>query len=61
VPTALGRWEYAQLALGRATTRRTREVGERAQRTKTFRPGDPEVAFGLYAPKDHNFVAVPAT
>jgi 2,6-dihydroxypyridine 3-monooxygenase len=59
VPAALARWEYAQVALGRATTKRTREVGERAQRTATFRPGDPEVAFGLYAPKDHNFERVP--
>jgi 2,6-dihydroxypyridine 3-monooxygenase len=55
VPAALGRWEHAQLALGRVATARTRRVGERAQRTNDFRPGDPDVAFGLYAPKDHNF------
>jgi 2,6-dihydroxypyridine 3-monooxygenase len=55
VPAALHVWEPGQLALGRATTARTREVGERAQVTGTFRPGDPEVAFGLYRPKDGNF------
>ena len=59
VPAALRAWEPAQLALGRATTARTREVGERAQVTGTFRPGDPEVAFGLYLPKDGNFPAEP--
>ncbi len=55
VPAALRAWEPAQLELGRATTARTREVGERAQVTGTFRPGDPEVAFGLHRPKDGNF------
>lgn len=58
VETALARWEHAQLALGRVATARTREVGDRAQRRNTFRPGDPDVAFGLYAPKDHNFSPV---
>ena len=57
VPAALRVWEPGQLALGRATTARTREVGERAQVTGTFRPGDPEVAFGLHHPKDGNFPA----
>lgn len=55
VPDALAAWEPAQLALGRETTRRTREVGERSQVSGTFRPGDPEVAFGLHRPKDHDF------
>jgi 2,6-dihydroxypyridine 3-monooxygenase len=55
VPAALRAWEPGQLALGRATAARTRAVGERAQVTGTFRPGDPEVAFGLYEPKDGNF------
>jgi 2,6-dihydroxypyridine 3-monooxygenase len=57
VLAALARWEPGQLSLGRATTARTREVGERAQVTGTFEPGDPQVAFGLRAPKDHNFPA----
>jgi hypothetical protein len=34
-------------------------VGERAQVTGTFRPGDPEVAFGLHRPKDGNFPTEP--
>lgn len=55
VPAALAAWEPPQLALGRATTRRTQDVGERAQSRGTFRPGDPEVAFGLHRPKDGNF------
>ena len=55
VPAALAAWEPGQLALGRSTTARTREVGKRAQVTGTFRPGDPEVAFGLHRPKDGNF------
>jgi 2,6-dihydroxypyridine 3-monooxygenase len=57
VPAALRAWEPGQLALGRTTTARTREVGERAQVKGTFRPGDPEVAFGLHRPKDGNFPA----
>jgi 2,6-dihydroxypyridine 3-monooxygenase len=57
VPAALRAWEPRQLILGRATSARTREVGERAQLTGTFRPGDPEVAFGLYRPKDGNYPA----
>jgi 2,6-dihydroxypyridine 3-monooxygenase len=52
---ALRRWEPDQLALGRATLDRTREVGERAQVTGTFVPGDASVAFGLREPKDGNF------
>ena len=55
VPAALRAWEPGQLTLGRATTARTRAVGERAQVTGTFRPGDPEVAFGLHRPKDGNY------
>jgi 2,6-dihydroxypyridine 3-monooxygenase len=55
VPVALREWEPGQLGLGHATSARTREVGERAQVTGTFRPGDPEVAFGLHRPKDGNF------
>lgn len=58
VDTALRRWEPGQLALGRATMRRTRTVGERAQVTGAFVPGDPSVAFGLRVPKDGNFPGV---
>jgi 2,6-dihydroxypyridine 3-monooxygenase len=55
VDAALRRWEPGQLRLGRATLSRTRDVGERAQVTDTFVPGDPSVAFGLREPKDGNF------
>ncbi len=55
VCAALARWEPAQLALGRSTTQRTREVGERAQVSATFEPGDPQLALGLWTAKDHNF------
>jgi 2,6-dihydroxypyridine 3-monooxygenase len=61
VPAALEAWEPGQLALGRATSSRTRSVGERAQVLGTFRPGDPEVAFGLYRPKDGNYPADAST
>ena len=39
IDAALRRWEPDQLELGRAATRRTREVGERAQVTGSFEPG----------------------
>jgi 2,6-dihydroxypyridine 3-monooxygenase len=55
VPEALRAWEPGQLALGRSTTARARDVGDRAQVAGTFRPGDPEVAFGLHRPGDGNF------
>ena len=55
VPAALAAWEPGQLVLGRAAATRAREVGERAQVTEAFRPGDPEIAFGLFEPKDGNF------
>ena len=52
---ALGTWEPGQLELGARTTARTRQVGAILQFEGTFRPGDPRVAFGLYAPGDSNF------
>lgn len=55
VVAALAAWEPGQLELGRRTIARTRDVGTRVQVEGTFRPGDPSVAFGLYAPKDSNF------
>ena len=59
IDAALHRWEPVQRALGLAATRRTREVGERAQVTGSFVPGDPSVAFGLRHPKDGNFADLP--
>ena len=50
VPVALARWEGKQLPLGRALLARTREIGDSSQFTGQFRPGDPRLIFGLYAP-----------
>ena len=52
VIAALRRWEPKQLALGRTVAARSRDIGVRAQFTGTYQPGDPKVAFGLYAPED---------
>lgn len=52
VVAALRRWEPHQLALGRTVMNRSREIGERAQVSGTYAPGDPEVSFGLYKPED---------
>jgi 2,6-dihydroxypyridine 3-monooxygenase len=50
VPVALERWEAKQLSLGRTLLARTREIGDSSQFTGGFRPGDPRLIFGLYAP-----------
>jgi 2,6-dihydroxypyridine 3-monooxygenase len=50
VPDALAAWEPAQLALGRQLLERTRRIGRRSQVDGTWRPGDPELIFGLYGP-----------
>jgi 2,6-dihydroxypyridine 3-monooxygenase len=50
VPAALAAWERRQLELGRQLLARTREVGDSSQVTGTFRPGDPQLIFGLYGP-----------
>lgn len=50
VPTALAAWETRQLALGAGLLARTREIGDSSQFTGGFRPGDPRLIFGLYAP-----------
>jgi 2,6-dihydroxypyridine 3-monooxygenase len=47
---ALPRWERRQLAVGRAVLERTRRNGNRSQFEGTWRPGDPELVFGLYEP-----------
>jgi 2,6-dihydroxypyridine 3-monooxygenase len=48
--TALPRWERRQLAVGRAVLERTRRNGNKSQFENTWRPGDPELVFGLYEP-----------
>ena len=47
---ALPRWERRQLAVGRAVLERTRRNGNKSQFHGTWRPGDPELVFGLYEP-----------
>jgi len=50
VPGALLAWEPGQLALGRQLLDRTRRIGARSQVECSWRPGDPELIFGLYGP-----------
>jgi 2,6-dihydroxypyridine 3-monooxygenase len=50
VPEALAAWEPGQLELGRQLVKRTRMIGSRSQVDCTWRPGDPELIFGLYGP-----------
>jgi 2,6-dihydroxypyridine 3-monooxygenase len=47
---ALLQWEHRQLAVGRAVLERTRRNGNKSQFQGTWRPGDPELVFGLYEP-----------
>jgi 2,6-dihydroxypyridine 3-monooxygenase len=47
---ALPHWERRQLAVGRAVLERTRRNGDKSQFQGTWRPGDPELIFGLYEP-----------
>jgi 2,6-dihydroxypyridine 3-monooxygenase len=55
VPRALAEWEPRQLELGMRALERARRVGTRVQIEGTYRPGDPEMAFGLFSPGDQNF------
>jgi 2,6-dihydroxypyridine 3-monooxygenase len=50
VGEALAAWEPAQLALGRQLVDRTRRIGAHSQVAGDWRPGDPELIFGLYGP-----------
>ena len=50
VDAALRAWEPQQLALGRQLLARTRRIGTRSQVDGTWRPGDPELIFGLNEP-----------
>lgn len=50
IAAALRKWEPAQLALSAALAERVVAMGERAQFTNTWVPGDPELRFGLYGP-----------
>ncbi len=55
VHNALAAWEGPALSLGRAAVARARKIGDRVQFEGTYRPGDPEVMFGLREPGDSNF------
>ena len=50
VEAALPRWERRQLAVGRAVLERTRRNGDKSQFLGAWRPGDPELVFGLHGP-----------
>jgi 2,6-dihydroxypyridine 3-monooxygenase len=50
VEAALPAWERRQLAVGRAVLERTRRNGNKSQFEGTWRPGDPELVFGLFGP-----------
>lgn len=47
VERALHDWEVGQIALGRAALERARRNGNRSQFEGTWRPDDPELAYGL--------------
>jgi 2,6-dihydroxypyridine 3-monooxygenase len=46
----LPRWQRQQLAVGRAVLERARRNGNKSQFQGAWRPGDPELVFGLYEP-----------
>lgn len=50
IRVALPRWQRQQLAVGRAVLERTRRNGNKSQFQGAWRPGDPELVFGLYEP-----------
>ncbi len=50
--TALTHWEADQLALGTSLLSRTRSIGSRSQTDNNWKPGDPDLIFGLHAPGD---------
>lgn len=50
--TALSNWEADQRALGTSLLARTRSIGSRSQTDNNWKPGDPELIFGLHAPGD---------
>ncbi|HZD78551.1 MAG TPA: FAD-dependent monooxygenase [Actinomycetota bacterium] len=50
VPEALEAWEAGQLELGRTALQRARRNGDRSQFECTWRPEDPELAYGLWGP-----------
>ena len=52
LPGTLGKWSRNQAALGSRLLARVRHIGEGSQFRCDWRPGDPELRFGLYEPGD---------
>ena len=52
LPGALEAWSAHQTALGTSLVARARHIGEGSQFRCDWRPGDPTLRFGLYAPGD---------
>ena len=50
IPSALAKWEPAQLQLSDSLLRRVVGMGERSQFHNTWDPRDPDLRFGLYGP-----------
>lgn len=50
IPSALAKWEPAQLQLSDSLLRRVVAMGERSQFSNTWDPRDPDLRFGLYGP-----------
>ncbi len=50
IAAALPQWERQQLAVGRAVLERARRNGNKSQFEGVWRPGDPDLVFGLYEP-----------
>ena len=50
IESALAAWEPGQLDLGRKLLERTQRIGRRSQVDCNWRPGDPDLIFGLYEP-----------
>jgi 2,6-dihydroxypyridine 3-monooxygenase len=49
IDEALAAWEPGQLRLGKALVERARRIGARSQVDNAWRPGDPDLLFGLHA------------
>jgi 2,6-dihydroxypyridine 3-monooxygenase len=52
LPGALEAWSVHQTALGTGLVARARHIGEGSQFRCDWRPGNPALRFGLYAPGD---------
>ena len=55
IAAALAAYERTQLAVGRSLVHRARALGDAVQFAGSWRPGDPDLLFGLYQPGDSAF------